>query len=48
MKKKLFTLTLSLAVIAGGPLKLADAQAAESEGGQRITDADLIGKPSVY
>ena len=44
MKKKLFTLTLSLAVIAGGPLKLADAQAAESEGGQRITNADLIGK----
>jgi len=44
MKKKLFTLTLALAVIAGGPLKLADAQAAEGEGGQRITDADLIGK----
>src|SRR6266516_3984571 len=44
MKKKLFRLTLALAVMAGGPLKLANAQAAESEGGQRITDADLIGK----
>jgi hypothetical protein len=44
MKKRLFPLTLALAVIAGGQLKLADAHAAESKDGQRITDADLIGK----
>ena|SRR5437773_2602442 len=44
MKKKLLALTLALAVIAWGQLKLADAHAAESEGGQRNTDADLIGK----
>lgn len=44
MKKTLFTLTLVLAVIAGGPSKVRDANAAEGESGRRIADTDLIGK----
>lgn len=44
MKKKLVTLTLLFAVIAGAHSKGSDANAGKSEPGERIADTELIGK----